>query len=92
MKYFESFLKLAFVAQTLTFFKPLFYENPMFLVFLETSFILGIVLLLNKKQSYGYTLSTGEIIMRKIEGTLLVIFSIALFFTLNQLTTNFLNR
>lgn len=88
MRYFESILKLAFVGQALTFFRPFFYENPYFLIFLETSFILGIVLLLNKKQSYGHRLTSAEIIMRKIEGVLLIIFSLALFFTINILTTS----
>jgi hypothetical protein len=92
MKYVESFLKIAFVAQTLTFFKPLFYENTAFLFFIETAFMLGIVLLLNKKQSYGYVLSHREVIMRRIEGVLLIVFSVLMVITLNQLTGNFLSK
>ncbi|MEK7646717.1 MAG: hypothetical protein AAB381_03435 [Patescibacteria group bacterium] len=92
MRYFEIFLKIAFVGQIITFFKPLFYENTAFLFFIETSFMLGIVLLLNKKQSYGYRLTQRDLVIRRIEGVLLVIFAVLMVFTLNQLTNNLISN
>jgi len=92
MRYFEIFLKIAFVGQIVTFFKPLFYENTAFLFFIETALMLGIVLLLNKKQSYGYQLTRRDIIIRRIEGVLLIVFAILMMFTLNQLTNNVLSN
>jgi threonine/homoserine/homoserine lactone efflux protein len=92
MKYIEILLKIAFVGQIVTFFQPLFYENTAFLFFIETAFMLGIVLLLNKKQSYGYVLSHREVIMRRIEGVLLILFAMLMIFTLNQLTNNIIGN
>jgi hypothetical protein len=91
MKYLEIFLKIAFVGQIITFFKPLFYENTAFLFFIETAFMLGIVLLLNKKHSYGYRLTRRDLIIRRIEGVLLIFFAILMVITLNQLTNNLIN-
>ena len=47
-------------------------------VFLPVSFLLGLVLIINKDQSYGYPLSFHEVVERRIEGVLLIIFSFAL--------------
>jgi hypothetical protein len=53
------------------------------LAFLGVSFVLGIVLFFNKHESYGYPVNyprmSGVYLTRKIEGILLVAFSILFF-------------
>ncbi len=44
--------------------------------FLLVSFLLGLTLLVNKDQSYGYPLSFHEVVERRIEGVLLIAFSV----------------
>jgi hypothetical protein len=76
MKYFEIILKLLFVAGAVTFFvsKEFFMLNLW--VFIIVALVLGVVLLFNKKQSYGYQLSSREVTMRRVEGVVLVVFAV----------------
>ena len=57
--------------------------TPWLLVFLETSFLLGFVLVLNREESYkyppGYPHMDRVYLMRKIEGLILILFSIIIF-------------
>ena len=82
MRYLEIILKLAFVVTAIFVGVNYSVHTSDILIFLAISFLLGIILLFNKKQSYGYTLEKREIVIRRIEGVLLVLFSIILFFIL----------
>ncbi len=79
MKYFEIILKLAFLGGSIYSIKAETVSHQFLLAYLTVCLVLGIVLFFNKKQSYGYELEKREIVMRKIEGILLVIFSIFVF-------------
>lgn len=79
MKYFEILLKLLFLAGSIYSIKSEQIMHPFLVVYLIVCLILGIVLIFNKKQSYGYELSKREVIIRKIEGILLVVFSVFVF-------------
>jgi hypothetical protein len=76
MKYFEIILKLLFVAGAVTFFTAREFFMLNLWMFIIAALVLGVVLFFNKKQSYGYQLSSREIIMRRIEGGVLVVFAI----------------
>jgi hypothetical protein len=75
MRYFEIILKIVFLGAVLVvgFNNDLLFSRWL-CVILTVSLLLGIVLLLNKKQSYGYELSMREVKIRRIEGVLLVVF------------------
>lgn len=74
MKYIEIILKLLFVTGAVTFFVSQEEFMKYFSAFLLVCILLGITLLFNKKQSYGYKLAPREVIMRRVEGAVLVIF------------------
>ena len=76
MKYFEITLKILFLFGSIYSIKTETVPYPFLLSYLLICMILGIVLFFNKKQSYGYELSKREIVIRKIEGVLLVAFSV----------------
>lgn len=74
MKYVEIILKIMFLcAAVVVFFMPGLLIDFVY-VFATVSALLGAVLLFNKKQSYGYELSSREVVIRRLEGVLLVIF------------------
>jgi hypothetical protein len=76
MKYIEIILKLAFLAGVIVFAsaRDFFFTNLVW--FLGVSLLLGIVLIFNRKQSYGYELSYREVVIRRIEGIILIVFAI----------------
>jgi len=78
MKKLEIILKILFVASFVFLYAT--YKDSFgaaMVVFLSISFLLGIVLIINKDQSYGYPLSFHEVVERRIEGVLLILFSLA---------------
>lgn len=79
MKYFEISLKILFLLGSIYSIKAETVPYPFLISYLLICMILGIVLFFNKKQSYGYELSKREIVIRKIEGILLVAFSVFVF-------------
>jgi hypothetical protein len=83
MKYIEIILKLAFLLLAIVLFVTKAFVSPWFFAFLVVSFILGIVLFFNKHESYGYPAGYSRMnrvyLTRKIEGVLLVAFSIIFF-------------
>ncbi len=79
MKYFEIILKLAFLGGSIYAIKAETVSHTFLISYLVVCLVLGIVLFFNKKQSYGYELEKREIIMRRVEGVLLVAFSIFVF-------------
>ncbi len=74
MKYFESVLKVWFLTSATGFY--FVQESSCWLKSLAvSSIILGITLIFNKNHSYGwYKISHREVILRKIEGVILIIF------------------
>jgi len=83
MKYIEIIFKLAFLVLAIVLFVTRSIPSFYFYAFLAVSLVLGIVLFFNKHESYGYTADyprmSGVYLTRKIEGVLLVIFSITFF-------------
>jgi hypothetical protein len=76
MKYIEIILKVAFITGVAAFFISETLRETYFSSLLLVSVLLGITLIFNKKQSYGYKLSKRDRIMRGIEGGVLVAFAI----------------
>jgi hypothetical protein len=83
MKYIEIILKLAFLLLAIVLFVTKAFISPWLFAFLVVSFVLGIILFFNKHESYGYPANyprmSGVYLTRKIEGVLLVAFSIIFF-------------
>lgn len=83
MKYIEIILKLAFLLLAIVLFVTKSIMSFYFYAFLAVSLILGIVLLFNKHESYGYPVGYPKMnrvyLTRRIEGVLLVVFSILFF-------------
>jgi hypothetical protein len=84
MRYIEIFVKLLFLGLAIFIFVTNAFLTLWLLIFLETSFLLGFVLVLNKEESYryppGYPKMNRVYLMRKIEGLILILFSIIIFF------------
>ena len=76
MKIFEIILKVLFLAGSIYAIRAESVQTPYLIAYLMICLVLGVVLFLNKKQSYGYELSKREIVIRKIEGVLLGVFAI----------------
>ncbi len=78
MRYIESILKLLFLAGAIFFIVTKDISSSNFLCFLLVSLILGVVLMFNKDASYHFKQTKRDLGMRKIEGVLLVIFSVVI--------------
>ncbi len=76
MRKLEIILKILFLAGSIYSIKSEVVSHLFLIIYLAICLILGIVLIFNKKQSYGYELQKREIVIRIIEGILLIIFSI----------------
>ena len=77
MKKLEIVLKILFLASFVFLYSTYTGAfDPVSIAFLGISFLLGAVLIVNKDQSYGYPLSFHEVVERRIEGVLLVGFSL----------------
>ncbi len=79
MKIFEIILKILFTIGSVYTIKAPIIPHLFLVAYLLVCFILGFVLIFNKKQSYGYELSKREIIMRRIEGVSLIAFTLFIF-------------
>jgi len=84
MKYLEIILKLAFLALSIYVIATRQVFGEAFMILTYIAFVLGIVLIFNKKQSYNYPANYPKIknvfIMRKIEGLILVLCALVIFF------------
>ncbi len=80
MKIFEIILKVAFLVDAIYLYAAKFINPSYFSTFIIICVLLGVVLIFNKKQSYGYMLAKKEIVMRRIEGIALIIFAVAMVF------------
>lgn len=80
MKYIEIILKLAFLALAIVLFVTKAIPSVSFYSFLIVSLVLGAVLIFNKHESYsypaGYPKMNRVYMLRRIEGLVLVVFSI----------------
>lgn len=83
MRIIEIILKLAFLALAIVLFATSNFASAWLTAFLIVSLVLGIVLIFNKKESYRYPANYPRMksvyIMRRIEGVILIAFSIAFF-------------
>ncbi len=80
MRIFEIILKVLFLGGSIYALKAEGVSLSCLILYLLVCFILGIVLIFNKKQSYGYELAKREVVMRRIEGGFLIVFSLFVFF------------
>ena len=80
MKYIEIFLKLAFLIISVMFIITNSIDSSWFFVSLLVSFLLGIILIINKNSSYNYPQTDRDYLISRIEGVLLLIFSLTAFF------------
>lgn len=76
MRIFEAVLKLLFLFGSIYSIKAETVSTTFLVSFLVICTILGIVLIFNKDSSYNYPQTNRDLIIRKIEGTLLIIFSL----------------
>ncbi|MEK7609505.1 MAG: hypothetical protein AAB470_00075 [Patescibacteria group bacterium] len=76
MRYTEIILKLLFLIGAVSFIITKNILSPLFQVFLVVTILLGITLLLNKNASYYFKQSNRDLTIRKIEGILLIVFSV----------------
>jgi len=75
MRHFELFLKVLFLIGSLYAIKSEIVSPPFLIGYLLVCFILGVVLICNKHASYNFKQTKKDLIMRRIEGGLLVLFS-----------------
>ena len=80
MKKIEIAFKILFLIGSIYSIKSETVSGNFLVLYLLVCLILGIILLFNKKQSYGYELKPREVIMRKIEGVILIAFSVFVFY------------
>ncbi len=76
MRIFETILKLLFLFGSIYSIKAEAVNTTFLLTFLLVCLTLGIVLIFNKQSSYNYPQTKRDLIIRKIEGSLLVLFSL----------------
>lgn len=77
MRQLELFLKVVFVIMAVATFLDQVLYSPYLGVFIVVSFLLGIVLLFNKQASYRFKQTKRDLLIRRIEGIVLVAFSLA---------------
>ena len=78
MKYIEIILKLAFLVLSIILIITRAVTSPWFCGLLIVSAILGLVLIFNKKTSYGsWGCGRKDYVMRRVEGILLVFAAIS---------------
>ena len=87
MKTLEIILKLAFLAGAVSFITTQSISSIGFIVFLVISFVLGIVLIINKDSSYSKAQTKKDYAIRKTEGGLLIIFSVVTFYVVVNMFT-----
>ena len=82
MKYFEIFLKLAFLVLSIYIIVSKNVMSHWFMALLVVALLLGITLIFNKKMSYNYPANWPRLnrvyLTRRIEGVLLVVCSVAM--------------
>jgi len=84
MRHVETILKLLFTVWAGYFILSKDILNVFFLNFLLVSLVLGIVLLTNKDSCYHFKQSKKDLSIRKLEGTILIVFSVLMSFMIMQ--------
>ncbi len=90
MRYIEIILKVAFALGGLYLVTTQAVDSPCFIVFLAVSLLLGIVLLFNKQASYNFKQTKKDLMIRRIEGIFLVVYSLVLIYASLALSTTYL--
>jgi hypothetical protein len=80
MRYLEIVLKLAFLIGAVCLYIQKATIGSCVNIFLLISLLLGIILIINKDSSYHYPQTKRDYIIRRIEGGILIVFSILFFF------------
>lgn len=83
MRYIETILKLLFVIFAGISWYMKIIPSLWFWIFLGISLLLGIVLIFNRDSSYHYPQTKNDFIIRRIEGIVLIVFSITVAVLLN---------
>jgi uncharacterized membrane protein len=76
MRIFETIIKFLFLFGSIYSIKSETVNTPFLLTFLSVCLTLGIVLIFNKQSSYNYPQTKRDFVIRRIEGGLLIIFSL----------------
>lgn len=76
MRILETILKLLFLSVSIYSIKSEVVPTQFLSVYLLITLILGIVLIFNKQSSYNYPQTKKDFIIRRVEGGLLIIFSL----------------
>lgn len=76
MRYVEIVLKLTFLITFINFSTQTSIVSSAFDALLITAFVLGFVLTWNKNASYNFRQTKRDLIIRKIEGVLLMLFAL----------------
>jgi Ca2+/Na+ antiporter len=76
MRILETILKLLFLSGSIYSIKSEVVPIQFLSVYLLITLILGIVLIFNKQSSYNYPQTKRDFVIRRIEGGLLIIFSL----------------
>ena len=75
MRYTELLLKIVFLADSIYFIVTKSLDSESFLAFLLLTLILGIILIFNKKASYNFKQTKRDLMLRHIEGVIMIAFS-----------------
>lgn len=76
MRKLEIILKLVFLAGSINFYITKAFDSIGFTVYLIAGILLGLILIINKDSSYHYPQKPQDYVIRRVEGALLIIFSI----------------
>jgi len=82
MRYTEILLKILFLIGGINFIVTKSVTSIWFSLFLVVSFILGLILIINKNPSYRNCNTKRDLAIRGIEGTLLIVFSLVMYLLL----------
>jgi len=81
MRYFEILLKLAFLALSICLLITQATTSLLFCALLVVSVLLGFILIINKKTSYGsWGSDNKDYVMRRVEGVILIVAAVAGYF------------
>lgn len=82
MRYIETALKIIYLVGSVYFIYTENVLSPFFWVYTVLSAVLGAILIFNKDSSYRFAQKPRDIIMRRIEGVILIVFAVSTVFIL----------
>ncbi len=83
MRQVETILKLLFLLGAVFFISTWNIDHDLFIVFLVVKLLLGIVLIFNKEASYNFKQTKRDLAIRKTEGIIMVVSSVAILIITN---------